>query len=461
MSGRTLFDSVGALVLAAGKGTRMRSDKPKVLHGLLGRPMLWHAYRALEPLFGRRVRTVIGHGAEEVRKAFPDRLGSFVVQKEQLGTGHALREAWAALVQDGYDYCVVLNGDTPLVAPEALGAFTETCLAEKADLSFIGIHLDDPGAYGRVVRGASGRSIAIVEAKDYDAAIHGPATGEINSGVYFLRLAAIEPLLSQLGNDNKSGEFYITDLVGLAVDAGLAVTAYDRGVDPDLLGVNSPRELVQAEARLARRVVEGWFDRGVVIRFPEGARIGPEVVIGPGTEINGPCEIYGRTVIGEDVFIGANTWISDCELASGSSIFPFSHLEGAVVGEHCGVGPYCRLRPGARLMKGAKAGNFVEVKKSILGEGVKAGHLTYLGDAEIGAGTNIGAGTITCNYDGKNKHKTVIGENTFIGSNTALVAPVSVGGNALVGAGSVITRDVPEGDLAVARSRQKNLARKK
>lgn len=456
-----MFDNVGALVLAAGKGTRMRSDKPKVLHALLGRPMLWHVYRALEPLFGRRVRTVIGHGAEDVKKVFPDRLGSFVLQREQLGTGHALRESWSALVQDGYEYCLVLNGDTPLVASKALAEFVETSLAAMADLSFIGIRLDDPGAYGRVVRGASGRSVAIVEAKDFDASVHGPVTGEINSGVYFLRLSAIEPLLSQLGNDNKSGEFYITDLVGLAVDAGLAVIAHDRGVDPDLLGVNSPRELVQAESRLADRIAGGWMDRGVVIRFPEGARIGPEVVVGPGTEINGPCEIYGKTLIGEGAFIGANTWISDSELSSGCSIFPFSHLEGASVGEHCGVGPYCRLRPGARLKKGAKVGNFVEVKKSVLGEGVKAGHLTYLGDADVGAGTNIGAGTITCNYDGTNKHKTVIGENAFIGSNTALVAPVTVGANALVAAGSVITRDVPDGELAVARERQKNLARKK
>jgi len=453
------YDGAAALVLAAGKGTRMRSDKPKVLNAILGRPMLWHVYQALTPLFGGRVLTVIGHGADAVRAAFPERLGGFVEQREQLGTGHALMEAWPALDREGYDFCLVINGDAPLVRTETLRAFADGCFEAKADIAFLSIRLADPDAYGRVVRSEDG-GVAIVEAKDFDPALHGQATGEINSGVYFLRLSAVKPLLDSLTNDNKSGEYYITDLVGLGARNGLRVAAVERGDDSGLLGVNSPRELVDAEALMAARVADGWLDRGVIVRNPESVRISPDAEIGPGVDITGPCEIYGKTVIGAGAVIASHCHITDSELAPQCVIHPFSHLEKARVGVACAVGPYGRLRPGAVLEKGAKVGNFVEVKKSTLGEGVKASHLTYLGDAVIGAGTNIGAGTITCNYDGKLKHKTVIGDNAFIGSNTALVAPVTVGEGALVGAGSVITKDVPDGAMGIGRGRQKNIERK-
>ncbi len=455
------FKAMAALILAAGKGTRMRSEKPKVLHELLGRPMLWHVRQALAPLFGDRIHVVIGHGAESVRQAFPEIQDGFIEQREQLGTGHALREAWPALARQGYAYCLVINGDAPLVRTGTLESFVDASLDMDADIAFLSIRLADPGSYGRVVRSLDGRGVAIVEAKDHDTAVHGPVTGEINSGVYFLRMEAVGPLLDSLTNENKSGEYYITDLVGLGAARGLRVVAEDRGEDPGLLGVNSPRELVEAEAMLARRVADGWLDRGVIVRNPESVRISAEALIGPGTDISGPCEIYGDTVIGENAVIASHCHIRDSQLAAGCVIHSFSHLEKAAVGPACAVGPYGRLRPGAVLEQGAKVGNFVEVKKSTLGQGVKASHLTYIGDARIGAGTNIGAGTITCNYDGKSKHPTEIGENAFIGSNTALVAPVTVGAGALVAAGSVITKDVPEGALAVGRARQTNLERKK
>ncbi len=461
MQDDVVFENAAALVLATGKGTRMLSEKPKVLHELLGDPMLSYLYRALDSLFGANVLTVVGHGADRVEKAFSERRASFVLQEEQLGTGHALAVSMDALARTGAAYCLVINGDAPLVARETLRAFVSGTLVEGDDLSFLTIELEEPGAYGRVVRDWGGRSVAIVEAKDFDPQIHGPETGEINVGAYCLRLKTVGPLLDKLGADNKNGEYYITDLAGLAVDAGLSVSAFNRGRDSRLLGVNSPLELVDAEETLRRDIVENLLRAGVVVRNRGQVRIGPRAVVEPGAEICGPCEIYGNSVVSAGAVVSSHCVVRDSRLASGCAVHGFSHLEGAVVGESCGVGPYARLRPGAVLEAAAKVGNFVEVKKARLGPDVKASHLTYLGDADIGAGANVGAGTITCNYDGVNKHRTVIGEHAFIGSNTALVAPVVVGEGALVAAGSVVTKDVPDNALAVARGRQKNLARKK
>ncbi len=453
-----MFDGVGALVLAAGKGTRMHSEAPKVLRTILGEPMLAYVFDALRPLCPGRAHAVVGHGASAVRRAFPDMKDEFVEQTEQLGTGHALQVAWPTLAARGYEHVLVVNGDVPLVTADILAGFLSEALAVQADVAFASIELDDPGAYGRVVRAPSG--VCIVEAKDYDTMRHGPATGEINAGIYLLRLATVGPLLPLLRNDNRGREFYITDLVGLAGKAGLRTRAVNRGRDGALLGVNSPRELVAAEENLRRGIVDGLFDQGVLVRCPDQARIGPRVAVAAGAVVAGPCEIYGDTSIGTGARVASQVWIRDCGLDENCEILPFCHLEGARVGPGCKVGPFARLRPGAVLEQEARVGNFVEVKKSVLRRGVKAGHLSYLGDADVGAGANIGAGTITCNYDGKNKHATIIGEEAFIGSNTALVAPVTIGRKALVGAGSVITHDVPEGMLAVGRGRQTNLRRK-
>ena len=453
-------ETIGALVLAAGKGTRMHSDKPKVLQELLGAPMLRYVYTALDPLFGEGVWTVIGHQSEQIEAAFDGENRKFIYQKEQLGTGHALQTAWNDLLESGISHVLVVNGDTPLLPQPRMINFLKECLASHTDIGFMTLTLPHPDSFGRVVR-HHGDVAAIIEAKDYDEHLHGPEPREINAGIYLLRVASVAPLLERLSNENKSGEYYITDLVGFAVQEQMVVTGVDCGNDPHLLGINNPAELVRSESLLRANLVMEWLEQGVTIHAPEYVRIGPMVTLEPGAVLHGPCELYGRTHVAKGAEIYSNTWINDSTLAEGCVIHPFSHLDGATVGEQCVAGPYARLRPGAVMKQGSKVGNFVEMKKSVLGDGSKANHFTYLGDAEVGTGVNIGAGTITCNYDGVNKHKTVIEDNTFIGSNSALVAPVTIGKNVLVGAGSVITKNVPENSIAVARGKQKTLPKKR
>ncbi len=452
-----MFQSICALILAAGKGTRMHSRKPKVLHTILGEPLLGHVAAALHPLFGENVWAVIGHEAQMVRDAFAERSLRFVEQTEQLGTGHALMVALPELRAAGMKRVLVVNGDTPLITAESMERFVHE--AEGAELSVATLQLADPGAYGRIVR-REGKLSAIVEAKDFDASRHGVPTGEINAGIYVLDLDVAEKLLPRLNNENRSGEYYITDLVGLAVEEGLTVRGLCCGEDPNLLGINNPLELARSEELRRAAIVESCLASGVVIHAPDSVRIGPDVVVEPGAELFGPCELYGKTRIAAGALVESHCRIEDSSIGAWTIVHSFSCLDHAEVGEDCLVGPFARLRPGAVMEKGSHVGNFVEMKKARLGEGAKANHLTYLGDAEIGARANIGAGTITCNYDGVNKSRTVIGEHAFIGSNTALVAPVTVGNEAVVGAGSVITKNVPDSTLSVARGKQKNLPRR-
>lgn len=445
-----------ALILAAGKGTRMHSDRPKVLQTLLGAPMLACVTEALRPVFADDVWIVAGHRAEMVRAAFPD--ARFVLQEQQLGTGHALMQALPELAQAGCTHLLVVNGDVPLLSEAQVRSFLAE--AEGADLAFATIELDNPGAYGRVVR-QRGKVRAVVEAKDYDAALYGPCPNEVNVGMYYCSLAVVEALLPRITNSNKSGEYYITDLIGLAVAENRNVLGVQCGRDEALLGVNSPLELSRMEETLRARIVDELLASGVILHAPDAVRVGPQARIEAGAELTGPCEIYGKTSISRGASVASHCVVRDCSIAGGADVRSFSHLEGASVGSGALVGPFARLRPGAELEEQSHVGNFVELKKARLGKGAKANHLTYLGDADIGEGTNIGAGTITCNYDGKHKYKTKIGRGAFIGSNVALVAPVSVGNAALVGAGSVITRDVPDNELGIAREKQKNLPRKK
>ncbi|OEU66836.1 MAG: UDP-N-acetylglucosamine diphosphorylase/glucosamine-1-phosphate N-acetyltransferase [Desulfovibrio sp. S3730MH75] len=448
-----------ALVLAGGKGTRMHSEKPKVLKTLLGESMLYYVYNALRPSIGDDIFTIVGFGSEYVEEAYPEMKDKFVLQKEQLGTGHALQQGWDQIKASGLEYCLVINGDTPLVSSKAVSDFLEAVKEDGADLSFVTITPEDPCQFGRVIRNKAGQVTAIVEAKDYDESIYGPVSGEVNAGIYCLKVSAVDALLGKLTNKNKSGEYYITDLVDLAVECDMAVTAVDCGASVDLMGINSPYELAKAESTLRLRISESWLRFGVIIHNWESAVIGPQVQIAPGAELTGPCELYGKTIIASGAVVQSHVRILDSIVSENAEIKAYSHLEDAKVGLECCVGPYGRLRPGAILEEGSKIGNFVEVKKAVLGKGAKASHLSYLGDSEIGAGTNIGAGTITCNYDGKNKFKTIIGENSFIGSNTALVAPVTVGKGVLIAAGSTITKDISDGDLGIARSRQVNISR--
>ncbi|MDE7242163.1 bifunctional UDP-N-acetylglucosamine diphosphorylase/glucosamine-1-phosphate N-acetyltransferase GlmU [Desulfovibrio sp.] len=449
-----------ALILAAGKGTRMHSARPKVLQELLGEPMLGYVLEALRPLFaeadGREaIWAVVGHGADEVQAAFPGLAA--IRQEQQLGTGHALATALPALRERGATHVLVVNGDVPLITTDIARRF----LAEAGDaaIAFASLRLEDAGAYGRVVR-KGGDVTAIVEAKDFDATLHGPDTGEVNAGLYLLDVEAVARLLPRIGNNNKSGEYYITDLVALGIADGLSVRGVHCGADESLLGVNSPAELARMEELLRGRIVARLLASGVTLHAPELVRVGPFAEVAPGAEITGPCELYGRSQVAAGARVESHCVLIDSVVRARARIRSFSHLERAEAGEAAVVGPFARLRPGALLEPESHVGNFVELKNARLGPGAKANHLSYLGDAEVGAAANIGAGTITCNYDGVRKHRTSIGVRAFIGSNTALVAPVEVGDGALVGAGSVITRDVPAGDLAVARGRQKNLPRK-
>lgn len=451
-----MSDSPAVLILAAGKGTRMHSQKPKMLHTLLGAPMLAYVLAATEDAFDpANILVVSGHGAEALEAAFPK--AHFVRQQEQLGTGHALAIALGALQRMGKGHVFVINGDVPLVTSADISAFSrEGC---QADIAFATITLPEPGPYGRVLR-AGGTLSAIVEAKDFDPSLHGEPSGEVNAGMYCLRMTCLPELLPKLANNNKSGEYYLTDLIRLGLEAGLDVRGFSCGNDANLLGVNTPWELAAAENSLAARVAENLLRAGVILHGPQFLRASPFATIEPGAEIFCPCEIMGKSRVATGTETGPNCVIIDSQIEAGAKIRPFSHLEGAKVGPNAVVGPYARLRPGAEIGEEAHVGNFVELKKSRLGKGAKANHLSYLGDSEIGAGVNIGAGTITCNYDGKNKHRTSIGANAFIGSNAALVAPVTIGEDALVGAGSVITSDVPAGELAVGRARQVNIHRK-
>lgn len=446
--------SAAALILAAGKGVRMHSPHPKALQTILGSPMLTYELYAATPLFGGRIFIVAGYQAEEIHKNFPEL--PLILQPQQLGTGHAVQCAMEAL--EPYSHVLILNADTPLINSAWIVDFISR--AGEADIAFASIELPDPGSYGRIVR-ENGQLRGIVEAKDFNPAIHGQENGEVNTGIWWLKMETLKSLLPLLDNSNKSHEYYITDLVKLGLKRGLDVRGIQCGENPDLLGINTPLELAAMEERLRVKIAAELLATGVIIHAPQLLRASPFARIEAGAEISGPCEIYGSCLIHSGAKIDSNCLIENSEIMPGAQIRSFSHISEARVGKNALVGPYARLRPGAVLEANAHVGNFVELKNAVLGEGAKANHLSYLGDARIGEGSNIGAGTITCNYDGQHKHHTEIGSRAFIGSNTALVAPVSIGADTVIGAGSVITHNVPDGEMGIARARQKNLRRRR
>lgn len=423
-----------AVILAAGHGTRMKSGKAKVLHEIGARPMIAHvidAARALEP---KRMAVVIGEHAPEVgdfAKTLDARMTT-AVQAPPQGTAHAVEQALPAL--EGFDGAVlVLYADTPLVRPETMRALAGK-IADGAAVAVLGFTPDAPGAYGRLKLDETGALAAIVEAKD--AAPEELAIRLCNSGVMAIDAAFLHARLKDIGNDNAKGEYYLTDIVALAREDGKACAVIEADAG-EVMGVNSRVELAEAEAAFQARMRTRAMENGATLADPSTVYFSHDTVVGQ------------DVVIGQNVVFGPGVAIGD-----GAVIKPFSHLEGATVSAKASVGPFARLRPGADVGAGAKIGNFVEVKKAVIGDGAKVSHLTYIGDAEIGAEANIGAGTITCNYDGYNKHRTTIGAGAFIGSNSSLVAPVTIGDGAYVGSGSVITKNVEPGDLAVARGRQ-------
>lgn len=420
------------IVLAAGKGTRMNSELPKVLHPLAGAPLLHHALKSGAALSPERTVIVAGHGAEAVSAAARDwdAEASIVLQEEQLGTGHAVAQAAPAL-QGFTGDAVVLYGDTPFIRPETLEAMAEA--RRRHDVVVLGFEAADPARYGRLVMEGE-NLLRIVEFKD--ASAEERAITLCNSGVIAADAATLLDLVAGLSNDNASGEYYLTDIVELARARGLSAgaVACDQA---ETMGIDSRAGLARAEATFQANARAGALEDGITLTAPDTVFFAFDTVVGRDAVIE-PNVIFGPGVTVE----------------SGATIRAFSHLEGAHVSRGAIVGPYARLRPGAELAEDVHVGNFVEIKNAILDEGVKANHLTYIGDADIGEGTNIGAGTITCNYDGVFKHRTRIGARAFIGSDTMLVAPVSVGDEAMTGSGSVITSDVPDGAMALARARQ-------
>ena len=428
--------TIALIILGAGMGTRMNSDTPKVLHAIAGAPMLVHAMKSGAALDPTKTVVVAGHGAEAVGKAAnahdPDAVIS--LQTEQLGTAHAVAQARAAL-EDFDGDALVLYGDTPFIRPETLAAMTAARLTH--DIVVLGFEAADPGRYGRLIL-KDDQLDRIVEFKDANAEER--AVRLCNSGVVAAKASTLFDLIDAVGNDNAAGEYYLTDIIGIARSRGLTVTVVACD-EAETLGINSRAELAGAEKLFQEKARLNAMADGITLTAPETVFFGHDTVIGRDTIIE-PHVVFGPGVTVE----------------TGATIRAFSHLEGCHVSRGAVVGPYARLRPGAELSEDVKVGNFVEIKNAQVAEGAKVNHLSYIGDAEIGARSNIGAGTITCNYDGVFKHKTTIGAEAFIGSNTMLVAPETVGNQAMTGSGSVITRDVPDGDLAVARALQDNKA---
>ncbi len=442
------------VILAAGKGKRMRSKTPKVLHPLLGRPMLAYPVAAAKESGAERVVVVVGHGAEAVKAAISDAGVVFAHQEAPLGTAHALAQAAPALA--GFRGAVVAtSGDTPRLRPETIRALVGALEAAGGrGMAMLTLELKDPTGYGRVVRGPDGRVVRIVEEKDASPAER--EIREVNSGVY-----AFDPevwnLLPRVKNDNAQGEYYLPDLVALYLEAGLPVVAVAAGDPSELLGANDRAQLAALEEAMLAELRERWMREGVRMHLPETIYLEPDVALAPDVVLEPGVVLKGRTEIGEGARIGAYSILADSTIAPGAEVRPHSVLEGARLEPGAVAGPFARLRPGAVLEEGAFVGNFVEVKNSRLGRGVKAGHLAYLGDAAVGEGTNIGAGVITANYDGEKKHKTKIGRRAFIGSNAVLIAPIEIGDEGFVAGGSAINQNVPAGALAIARGKQRVL----
>lgn len=439
------------IVLAAGQGSRMRSQLPKVLHELAGRPLLAHVLDTAQALQPVAVHAVIGHGADAVRAAFSDRSLNWVLQAEQKGTGHAVQQVLPALQADAR--VLILYGDVPLVPLPALKSLLEA--AGDAALALLTTELNDPTGYGRIVRDADGRVTAIVEHKDATPEQQG--IREVNTGILSARVSDLVRWLPRLSNNNRQGEFYLTDIVAMAVADGVPVLAETVADSLAVQGVNDRQQLATQERYYQQQQAERLMREGVTLRDPARFDLRGRLQAGQDVVIDINVVIEGDVCLGDGVRIGPNCVLKDCELAAGVQVQANSLIDSSRIGPDASIGPFARLRPGTVLAERTRIGNFVETKNARVGEDSKINHLSYIGDAEIGHDVNVGAGTITCNYDGVRKSRTVIEDGAFIGSNTALVAPVTVGVEATVGAGSTVTRDVPARQLAVGRGRQKNI----
>ncbi|WP_250473290.1 bifunctional UDP-N-acetylglucosamine diphosphorylase/glucosamine-1-phosphate N-acetyltransferase GlmU [Caballeronia sp. GAFFF1] len=436
------------VILAAGMGKRMRSALPKVLHPLAGRPLLAHVIDTARTLSPTRLVVVIGHGAEKVREAVGAPDVQFAVQEQQLGTGHAVQQALPLL--DSSVPTLVLYGDVPLTRASTLKRLLDAASSERYGV--LTVTVDDPTGYGRIVRDAGGAVRKIVEQKDASEAER--RITEINTGIVVSPTRTLEQWLASLKNDNAQGEFYLTDVVERAIEAGVEVVTAQPDAEWETLGVNSKVQLAELERIHQRNVAYALLEAGVTLADPARIDVRGTLECGADVSIDVNCVFEGRVTLGDNVSIGPNCVIRDASIGAGTRVDAYTHIEGGTAGANVVLGPYARLRPGAVLGDEAHVGNFVEVKNAVMGRGSKANHLTYIGDSDIGARVNVGAGTITCNYDGANKHRTVIGDDVFIGSDTQLVAPVRVGRGVTIAAGTTVWKDVGEGELVLNEKHQ-------
>ena len=444
---RTNRHAVNVVILAAGQGKRMHSDTPKVLHALAGKPLLAHVIDAARELSPRRICVV--YGREAVREAFAAGDIAWALQDPQFGTGHALLQALPYL--EAKVPTLVLYGDVPLIRAATL---KRLCAASGAGVAVLTVALENPRGYGRIVREA-GAIARIVEQKDATPAEQ--AIREVNSGIMVVPTAKLKSWLARLSNDNAQREYYLTDIVALAVAEGVPVASAQPHAVSETLGVNSRNELAQLERVHQAHIAGELMGRGVALADPARIDVRGHLACGRDVAIDVNCVFEGGVTLGDRVSIGASCVLKNVRIAAGTRIEPYCHMEDADIGANCRVGPYARIRPGTALAEDVHVGNFVEVKASTIGRGSKANHLAYIGDTEIGRNVNVGAGTITCNYDGANKHRTVIEDDVFIGSDTQLVAPVRVGRGATLGAGTTLTRDAPADQLTISRAKQVSL----
>ena len=435
------------VILAAGTGTRMHSAKPKVLHQLAGKPILQHVIACAKQLNPQKIVVVYGYGGEAVPEALADEGITWVKQTEQLGTGHAVQQALPYLDLDGIS--LILLGDVPLVNPESCEKLLEQA---QQQLALLTVKKPDPAGYGRIVRSATGNVHAIVEHKD--ASELQRAIDEVNTGIMAVASVHLASWLTRLRNDNSQGEYYLTDIVAMAVQDGVEVSAEITEDEWQVAGVNSKQDLAQLERIYQQRYALRLMQAGVTLLDPARLDVRGELMTGRDVEIDIGCVFEGKVVLGDGVRVGAYSVIKDAAIGAGTLIAPYTHMEQVRVANDCRIGPYARLRPGTELSADTHIGNFVELKNAQIDVGSKINHLSYVGDTTVGKQVNIGAGTITCNYDGANKFRTVIGDNAFIGSDSQLVAPVTIGEGATIGAGSTITKDVPAGELTLSRGRQ-------
>lgn len=444
---------LAAVILAAGQGTRMKSQLPKVLHPVAGRPMLSHVVKTARSLGATPIVPVIGHGAEQVRQVLAEEPLTFALQEEQLGTGHALLCAEDSLTGFTGDL-LLLCGDVPLLRETTLRELLQHHQKTAASVTILTAQMQDPTGYGRIIRGENGVE-RIVEEKDASSSER--LVDEINTGIYVFRAPEAFEFLRALDNSNAQGEYYLTDIVAAARKAGERIEALLIEYAAEAMGINDRVQLAEAGAIMRQRINEGHQRAGVTLVDPATTYIEPDVVIGADTLLHPNVHLRGKTTIGSGCEIEPGVVVTDCSIADQVHLKPGSVLSESSLGNSCAVGPMAHLRPGTVLSGNNKIGNFVETKKSNLGVGSQASHLTYIGDAEVGKNVNFGCGTITCNYDGVNKHKTEVEDDVFVGSDVQFIAPVKIGRNSLIGAGSTITKDVPADALAISRSVQKNI----